>query len=394
VFKLALSLVSLVVPLSAGDLAGKWSATLSSKGREILLQFEFCRKGADVVGAFGMRGDFLAPLEKMHLAGSTLSFELRMPMSSPARFEGLLEGDRISGQLTSDAAGPCGRLEMKRTGPPSRLPVSLDRPAAPDDLAALSDEFDHESTLKNWSTLTTAEGWTDRVEKADVNETSPGRLYVVPKSGAWWAGYHGVYFFKEVRGDFVLTTRVNVTGRKGGEPSKIWTISGLLVRAPTDAKIPRDRRKENWVYVMTGRGPAAERVIDAKSTLDGNNAWDITPAHAGWYDLRIARLGPLFLALCRPDGGDWVVRKRIVRDDLPETLQAGINITSDFDVSASMPSAKYNAELFPGRSNPDSATRFEFVRFGRPAGTPAVLSQLAGKEAVGVTDADLLALFR
>jgi len=107
---------------------------------------------------------------------------------------------------------------------------------------------------------------------------------VVPQSGAWWAGYHGVYFFKEVKGDFAITTRVKVTGKSGGDPAKMWTISGLLVRAPASSKIPREQRKENWIYLMTGRGPGEGRVIDAKSTLESNNAWDITPAQPGWYE--------------------------------------------------------------------------------------------------------------
>jgi len=315
-------------------------------------------------------------------------------MGPAARFEGVVGGDRASGQLTSSAPGPSGKLEMKRIGRPSRLPVSFDRVPKSDDLAPLGDEFDNLSTLKNWKSLSDAEGWPNRIEKVDVNTTSTGHLYVVRQSGAWWAGYHGVYFFKEVKGDFAITTRLRVTGKGGGESTKMWTISGLLVRAPADAKAPREQRKENWIYLMTGRGPGEGRVIDAKSTLESNNAWDITPAQPGWYELRIARIGPLFIAMCRPEGGDWVLRKRIVREDLPETLQAGINVTSDFKLSASMPAAKYNAELFPGMSSPDSVTTFDFVRFSRLADTPGLRNRLAGKEVVAVTDADLLALFR
>lgn len=145
---------------------------------------------------------------------------------------------------------------------------------------------------------------------------------------------------------------------------------------------------------MTGRGPAEGRVIDAKSTLNGDNAWDITPTQPGWYELRIARLGPLFIAMCRKEGGDWILRKRILREDLPETLQAGISATSDFKLSASMPAAKYNAELFPGRSSPDSVTVYDYVRFSRIPNHPELNRKLAGKELILVSDGDLLALFR
>jgi hypothetical protein len=389
-----LSFALLAVPVGAGDLSGKWSGTVRSDGKQIPVHLELQQEGGEIAGALGMRSDFLSPLGKVRLAGSSLSFEFQIPAGPAGRFEGAVDGDSASGLVTFHAPGASGKLEMKRIGRPSRFPVSFSRAANHDDLAALSDEFDNPGTLGNWKSLSGAEGWPNRVEKLDVNATSAGHLYVVPRSGAWWAGYHGVYFFKEVKGDFAITTRVKVTGRSGGEPTKIWTISGLLVRAPADAKIPREQRKENWIYLMTGRGPGEGRVFDAKSTLDSINAWDVTPAQPGWYELRIARAGTLFIAMCRPDGGDWMLRKRIFREDLPETLQAGVNVTSDFKLSSSMPAAKYNAELFPGTSSPDSVTTFDFVRFSRLAGTPELRRKLAGKEVVAVNDADLLALFR
>ena len=393
-FKLILSLTLVALPSLADDISGAWSATLNANGKVTPLHLEF-RQGADgLAGTFGMRRDFMAPLREVRLSGASLAFEIQNAIGPNARFEGVVDGDHASGQLSSTAPGLSGKVEMKRTGPLSRMPASLPPLPRRDDLAALSDEFDNPGTLKNWKTVDVAERWPNRVEKADVNTTSAGHFFVVPQSGAWWAGYHGVYYFKEVTGDFSITTRVRVTGKGGGEPTKIWTISGLLVRAPGDTKLSPDARKENWIYVMTGRGPAEGRVIDAKSTLNSINAWDITPAQPGWYELRVARIGPLFIALCRPDGGEWTLRKRILREDLPEALQAGINVTSDFKVSASMPAAKYNAELFPGASSVDSVTTFEFVRFTRLVGTPESRRALAGKELVFIKDADLVSLFR
>ncbi len=91
-----------------------------------------------------------------------------------------------------------------------------------------------------------------------------------------------------------------MTGKSGGEPATVWTLSGLLLRAAG--------RDENWIYMMTGRGPAEARVIDSKSTINGQNVWDIAPAGPGCYELRIARLGPMFVQLVRPDGGAWGIR--------------------------------------------------------------------------------------
>lgn len=392
--RFALSCTLLALPLCGGDLSGIWPATLSSGGREVRLHLEFVQQGERLSGGIGIRGDFLTPLERVRLDGNTLSFEFQMPAGPKARFEGVVDGERASGQFSSETQGFGGELAMRRTGGLPRFPSSFGAAANKGDLAALSDEFDDPGTIGRWKNFSAAEAWPDRIEKADVNTTSAGHLLVAPRSGAWWAGYHGVYLFKEVRGDFVMTTRVKVTGRGGGEPSQIWTISGLLARAPGDAGTSREQRKENWVYLMTGRGPKEARVVDAKSTVDSVNAWDITPAGAGWLELRIARLGPLFVLLCRPEGGEWHVRKRILRTDLPEALQAGVNVTSDFKLSSTMPASKYNAELFPEASASDSTTVFDYVRFSRPALTPELGSKLASKEVAAASDADLLALFR
>lgn len=369
--------VLLALPLSAADLNGVWSATLKTGTRDLPFQLEFS-SGA---GAYSQRGDFPMALNSVRIAGNAVAFELQIPMGPSAKFEGTVEGDRLTGEMISEVPGLRGQVEAKRTGPPARMPADLAPQRA--DLAALGDEFDRAETLKSWKNFAEAEGWPNRIETMEIGD---GALRIVPRSGAWWAGYHGVYLFKELKGDFVLTTRLKVTGKTGGEPSVMWTISGLLVRAPG----ARDQPKENWIYLMTGRGPAQARVVDAKSTRDTSNAWDITPALAGWYELRLARIGPLFVALVRPDGAEWTLRKRIFRPDLPETIQAGINVTSDFPLSASMPAAKYNAELFPDRSRPDSFTTFDYVRFAQAKG----VEKLAGREILGIADAELLALFR
>lgn len=391
--KITLSLALLILPLGAADLSGQWSATLTSNGRTIPLHFEFHQQPGKLLGAFGPRADFLTPLASLRLDGSTLWFEFQLPLGPVFRFQGQVDGDTVSGALTAPAPTAAAKLEMKRTRMSWRLPSTVGTPADTGDLAALSDEFDEPRLLKNWRTLSESDGWPPRIEKADVNVSNAGQFTVVPQSGAWWAGYHGVYFFKEVKGDFTITTRVKVTGKTGDEPSQIWTISGLLLRAPADPAVPREQRLENWIYVMTGRGPRAERVIDAKSTVNNNNAWDITPAQSGWYDLRLARIGPLFLAFCRPDGGEWTLRKRIVREDLPATLQAGINVTSDFKLSATMPALKYNADLFPA-SSPDSLTTFDFVRFSRSRALAEFRRVLAGRKLIDISDSEILAFFR
>ncbi len=393
--RFTLAVVCSLLPLGAAEISGFWTGSFNTGGRERPLAFEFRQTGDVISGAFGVRGDFMWPLEDVRLSGSALAFRMNSPMGGPAAgFQGSLEEGFISGQLTSDVAALAGKVELRRAGPPLRLPASIAKPSPGGDLASLSDEFDSPASFKTWKNLADTERLPNRVEKIDIGTTAPGQLTIVPRSGAWWAGYHGIFLFKEVTGDFIVTTRLKVTGKTGGEPSVIWTISGLLLRAPVGLTVPLEQRKENWIYLMTGRGPGADRVVDSKSTLASENSWDITPAQPGWYELRIARLGPLFVSMCRQDGGDWVLRKRIFRADLPETLQAGINVTSDYRTSATMPAAKYNAELFPDQSKPDALTAFDYVRFSRVPAAPALRARLAGADVLGISDADLLALFR
>lgn len=384
-----LGLFVCAIPLCAADLTGQWAALPKAGGRTAPLHFEFSQSGTEVTGAFGYRSDFLWPLSAVRLESGKLTFILRMPSGPPATFEGTVADDSVSGQLTSAASGLTGPFEMKRIGPLSRLPAPLSPHNSPE-LSQMSDEFSDPETLRGWTTLSQAEKLPDRIERMDIGETSPGHLYILPKSAAWWAGYHGAYLFKVVRGDFVVTTRLKVTGKGGSEPSGIWTISGLLVRAPGDLSAARELRKENWIYLMTGRGPVEARVVDAKSTRDSFNAWDITPAQAGWYELRIARIGPVFILLCRPDGADWTVRKLVLRSDLPEALQVGVNVTSDFKLSASMTPARYNAEVFEGKSTIDATTLVDWVRFSAVPDRPQALAAIAGKPALEVRDAGLL----
>jgi len=378
-------LLSAFTPVLGVDLTGRWSASASFEGRQILLVFDFIQEGSSVTGVCGLRPDFMSAVQAVRVEGNAIEIDFQLPAGPPIKVSGVLEADTISGEAKLPVKPFTAKFEMKRAGPVAKLPSTGTTEQNPIDLASLSDEFDSDASLKGWKTLSETEGLPNRVESVEI---AGGNLSIVPRSGAWWAGYHGIYLFKEVKGDFAITTRVKVTGRTAEEPTRIWTISGLLVRKAVDAQSPPGDVKENWIYVMTGRGPEAARVVDAKSTVANSNQWDITPAQPGWYELRVARLGPLFVILVRPDGGAWSVRKRIFREDFPESLQAGINVTSDFDVSVTMPASKYNSQLFP-ESKTDGLTKFDYVRFARVDKTP-----LADRELLRIPDEELLELLK
>jgi hypothetical protein len=93
-----------------------------------------------------------------------------------------------------------------------------------DDLASLSDEFNDPATLKNWTLFHEAEGWPNRIEKIDINKSNKGNLTIVPYTCGWVGDLQGIYLFKKIKGDFMVTTRVHVSGKTGDIPDDSWAI--------------------------------------------------------------------------------------------------------------------------------------------------------------------------
>ncbi|MGB0583200.1 MAG: immunoglobulin domain-containing protein, partial [Limisphaerales bacterium] len=103
-----------------------------------------------------------------------------------------------------------------------------------DDLSPLSDEFESPSTLPNWQRVYQVEGWGfDQLEQWDINQSNSGRMTMMPHTSSWFEEWRGVQAYKQVTGDFVVTTDVEPTGRSGtGPPNTQYSLAGIMVRAP------------------------------------------------------------------------------------------------------------------------------------------------------------------
>lgn len=242
--------------------------------------------------------------------------------------------------------------------------------AQTNDLAALNDEFSDAASLERWQRHDVVEGWPSQWKALDVNTTSPGHLYIEPYSSAWYAGMRAPFLFKEVKGDFVVTARVLVTGRASPVPTAGWSLLGLMVRQPRPGVTPQTwgSSGENWVFLTVGTADdVGNPQVEDKSTTNGRSGLRTRPAKAGWVELRIARIGPILILLRRFEGETWAVQRRFDRDDLPETLQVGISAYTDTD-SLGGPITNYldyNRTVFrTGR--PDLIGRVDWVRFERP----------------------------
>ncbi len=250
--------------------------------------------------------------------------------------------------------------------------------AREDDLAALSDEFDDAHTLGNWQDHAAVEGWPNWIETADVNTTSAGHLYLVPRSSGWYQDYRGVFLFKEVTGDFDVTTRIQATGKDTPIPQRPFSLSGLMVRAPRQVTMETwEPGHENWLFITTGYGDnAPERKgkpqIETKTTKNSKSTLILRLSQTGWVDLRIVRVGTTFLMLYRWEGQSWAISQRYERPDLPQTLQVGLNAYSSWSGSED------DALAFNRTADPvlgDLVVRSDYVRFRRPQLRDAVTAQ-------------------
>ncbi len=297
------------------------------------------------------------------------------------------------------------------------LVASVDyAPVVPDDLAPLSDEFDDPDTITNWLRNETVEGWGgSKLEQYDIDTTSPGQMRLMPYSSSWYEDFTGAYTYKEVNGDFVLTTRLDVTNRAGtGRPNSDFSLAGLMVRAPrglTNAApspdpgpgvflpwpppangqpnhytTPWQPDTENYIFLSFGFGSAG------MATPDGNNPnrWHYevktttngvstlyprthgVPENEPVVMLQMVRRGSTFLLLRRHGEGPWILENRFERPDLPQTLQIGMTTYTDWNTVAagwdfSNPRIPFHQNRIVNTSgNPDLIADVDFVRIRRP----------------------------
>jgi hypothetical protein len=249
-----------------------------------------------------------------------------------------------------------------------------------DDLSALDDEFNDASSLRNWSRLSDTEGWPDQIKRLDVNTTTPGSLHLEPYTSFWFGDFHAPYLYKRVTGDFVVTTRVLVTGAHDQVPQQSYSLGGLLVRSPHDEGAKAWKEKsENWFFITAGSGDGDHvPQYETKNTVNGSSRLELTPRTVGWTELSVVRTGSHFALLRRHEGEGWKILRRLDRPDLPPTLQVGLVAYTDYDTAKGylifnrVAAYHRDAADIAKAGVPDLIARFDYVHFRRPnaAGAP------------------------
>ena len=233
------------------------------------------------------------------------------------------------------------------------------------DLSSLNDEFDKSSDLKAWQHFHEVEGWPNRIDSIKVDN---GSLLIEPKVSAWVADLQGVFLFKDITGDFIVTTRVHVNGKNSEKSKNDWALAGLMARTPKEeTKENWKANTENWVYLMHGKSPYPLRgsITDSKSNVNSKWDADLTGSKNG-LELAIVRIGSLFVTMRKFPGKEWVILDRFIRNDMPKTLQVGINAAvcnelykiSDFEFNAR--TSYFKDEI------PDMTSKFDYVHYRRP----------------------------
>lgn len=258
-----------------------------------------------------------------------------------------------------------------------------------------SEEFDTPEALKSWQRVYQTEKWgADQLQQLQVDG---GKLLLVPRAVVWYQDFRGPLLYREVTGDFIVTTRLQATARDGRSvPGSSFSLGGLMVRQPRDVT-PATWRPggENYIFLSLGTAQAIRRPnqpgqfqFEVKTTEDSRSRLQVRAAPGNEAELRLARLGEYVIALHRQPGEDWTVHMRYRRRDLPARLQAGITCYTDWETCQKLRPKDHNGRALDG-GNPDLRVLVDFVRFRRPE-LPAAL---AGKDLANpykVPDAELL----
>jgi hypothetical protein len=261
-------------------------------------------------------------------------------------------------------------------------------PGLADDIASLSDEFDDAASLPQWQRVY-------QIEQSGANQLQrfaidDGQLVMVPHASVWYQDYRGVLAYKEVVGDFVVSTHVNVTGRSGqGAPRAQFSLAGIMIRTPRDVT-PRTWRPggENYVFLSLGAADQPGRYqFEVKTTRDSHSQLQIEDG-AAQAEIRAARIGDALILLRRFPDENWRVHRRYHRPDMPATLQVGMTCYTDWPTCNGMAPAEHNRTVVRG-GNPDLIARFDYYRFARP-NVPAPLSGRNFADPNAVSDGELL----
>lgn len=237
------------------------------------------------------------------------------------------------------------------------------------DLAILNDEFTEALSLREWQTHHGTENFPSFVERVKIIEEE-GVFLIQPQSSGWYGEFHrGPYYFKEVAGNFTVTTRVHVTGKKEDVPESSYSLAGLMVRQKRPGHIDRhEKGHENWLFLSAGSATKKGKPqLESKNTVRGKSKLKVFSGKPGWVHVAISRIGDMFYQSFRYDDDiNWTLIRAVHRPDFQSTVQVGMLAYTDFwrvAIKVFLNRSWFNTRPIQGR--PDLVARYDYVRFYR-----------------------------
>lgn len=337
-------------------------------------------------GVGGGNPDLLARFEVTQIQTLPASLRLRLADASAMRpaelVTALLRPDGRASASTASSTQPfMPEAQTRPVTTPSASNPSATAPqvatssspplASPaDELAVLNDEFEDPASVSRWLRVFQVERTgADQLERFDIGRSTPGWMTLVPHTSSWFRDWRGVLVHKRVRGDFIVTTHVRATDRSGqAAPQGQYSLSGIMIRTPRNVT-PQTWRPggENYIFLSIG---AADRPgthqFEVKTTINSDSKLEISKADGPETLIRVARAGAHFILLRKPvGGGNWIVHRRYHRPDMPNELQVGMTVYTDWQNVERLPPAQHNRTVIRN-GRPGLMAAFNYFRFQRP----------------------------
>jgi len=249
----------------------------------------------------------------------------------------------------------------------------------------LNDEFDDPISLSsNWINIDDEEQWNaEHLEEFGIDSIVSSHLHMMPQTGTWYQNYRSNLLFKELSGNFVMTTEVSSTNRAlDNIPGLQYSLAGLMIRTardyPNGALNDWTAGGENYIFMACGNANGGNGPhFEVKNTVNSNSSLSITPISTTMnVQIRIARVSEYIIVLFRfPGDPNWTVHRRYTRSDFPNNIQMGFVTYTDWQKSSTYSpffhnSNELNDDLVndpssnPGLNfSPDIVANFAFARY-------------------------------
>ncbi len=262
-----------------------------------------------------------------------------------------------------------------------------------------NDEFSDAATLVNWQNINQTEGWNiTQLENYNIGDTVTGSLFMMPLSASWFGEYRGALLYKEIAGDFVVTTSVSVSARDNiSLPATDFSLAGIMIRNRMDypnnnASIDWAPLEQNYIFMSIGRANQDNRYsFEIKNTCDSRSCLNIVDADSTSALIRMIRRDSQIVVMSKFGSDSWTIQNRYNRGGpmngsigncggicgslFSDTVQIGFVTYTDWPKVSSLDPSFHNSHTIhpdslgmddptPGTAfNPDLKGSFDFIRF-------------------------------